>query len=449
MLLFYLVAPCETTETSTQLIITNVTLIDGTGALPQYGMDVHIKDGKIWSIQKNGTNKYNSDTLDATGKYLIPGLIDGHVHPGNFKETFPIFMHYGVTTILVPGCSKCSDEHYSKMRQASAFLKIPAPRILHTSQHFSMKGRHPVKTFPSTNWVHEKTIFYLEDTLQIERYVKQVAQNPIIGIKVTIEDGPTPPMVPRIPTMFVKKIVHEASKYNLEVFAHVSDLDEVRIAIEGGVKNIIHFTGVDIDWDKDSGLMDTLLKQNISWVTTLMLDKSFLYPLNPAWLNFVEEQGVFDPVEITKLKGQLYVDRANQVVAFLKSEYQIEEAILDNLIQFQVDDLKMLSDKGCNVVIGTDTGNDFIFPGLSVHEEMQLMQLGGFKPLEVIKMATSNAAKMLKIENEVGSITEGKKADLILLDKNPLEDISNTLSINCVLKEGKIVGRINKNIRDD
>lgn len=81
-------------------------------------------------------------------------------------------------------------------------------------------------------------------------------------------------------------------------------------------------------------------------------------------------------------------------------------------------------------MLGTDVGGrPYILPGISVHEEMQLLQLGGFAPEEIIKIGTQNVAKMLGISDEYGTIEEGKIADMILLNHNPVINISNTLSI--------------------
>ena len=94
------------------------------------------------------------------------------------------------------------------------------------------------------------------------------------------------------------------------------------------------------------------------------------------------------------------------------------------------------------MVLGTDTGNDFNFPGYSLHEEMQLLEIGGMEPLDIIKMGTLNAAKMMKAQDSLGSIEVGKIANLILLDKNPLESIRNTLEINKVIKNGVVQKRL-------
>ncbi len=114
-------------------------------------------------------------------------------------------------------------------------------------------------------------------------------------------------------------------------------------------------------------------------------------------------------------------------------------AVMKSMMQ----DLNRLHVMGINVVVGTDLGGrPFIVPGYSFHEEMQLFELGGFSTEEIIKCATLNAAKMLRVDEDYGSIEKGKVADFIILDKNPLEQISNTLSIHSVYKNGTIQPRI-------
>ena len=193
------------------LVIRNVNLIDGSGKQLQENVSIGVKDGRIISIDSDSTIM-GKDIIDGTDKYLMPGLFDCHVHTGNFQQDFQHFIHYGVTSIFIPGGITCTNEYYESMRELGGQDSIPAPRVFHTSQHFTMKGRHPAKTYGG-NRKHGENIFYLKDTNQIESIVRQVAQYPILGIKITIEDGPSPPFVERIPQEFVNKTVKEASKY--------------------------------------------------------------------------------------------------------------------------------------------------------------------------------------------------------------------------------------------
>lgn len=247
----------------------------------------------------------------------------------------------------------------------------------------------------------------------------------------------------RIPQEFVNKIVKEAKKNETEVFAHVSDKLELSMALNAGIRNIVHYTGIDLDFERDKALVDSIYKSNISWVTTMMIDKSFIYALHSDLVAQIEEINLFDSEEVKMLQDSSVVEEAKQYAKMLENYYGIQNPDLENIIKPYIEEIIILNENGVNMVLGTDTGNRFIFPGYSLHEKMQLMELGGIKPLQIIKMGTHNAAKMLKILDTHGTIEEGKFADTIVLDKNPLESIRNTLTIRTVLNNGKIQQRLN------
>ncbi len=423
------------------MVINNVSLIDGTGVPIRQNISVGIKAGKIVSIDSIATNS-TENTIDGTGKFLIPGLFDCHVHISDFEKQFPQFVHYGVTSIFITGGSKCTNEYYASMRAQGNQDTLPAPIVFHTSQHFTMEGRHPVKTYKG-NWIDGETVFLLKDTIQIERLVKEVTQYPIVGIKLTIEEGPNPPWVERIPQSFVNKVQQEASKNNTYVFAHVSDNLELNMALDAGIQNMVHWTGIDIDFEKDSVLLKKIYDINPSFITTLMIDKGFLYPLFPEWIEAIRRENVFSEEDLSLAGDSGYIARSMDNINFWKGFLQKEEIELRDIASFQVDDIKELSSNGINFALGTDTG-PFVLPGYSLHEEMQLFEMGGMDQLEIIKMGTLNAARMMRAQDSLGSIEKGKIANMILLDKNPLEEIKNTMAIHSVIKRGIVQDRIKK-----
>ncbi|MEZ4796741.1 MAG: amidohydrolase family protein [Flavobacteriaceae bacterium] len=442
LILILLVFSCsKSTEETYNLVITNTNLIDGTGSEIQPNKNIYIKDGIIVKID-SGEAKPNKNVVDGTDKYVIPGLFDAHVHTTNYQRDLPLFVHFGVTSIFVTGGSKATNDYYSEMRAFGNDTLVTAPRVFHTSQHFITEGSHPVKTYSTSNWIDGETYFTIKDTIQIENLVREVAQQPIKGIKLTIEDGPAPPFIERIPQEFVTKIAKEAKKNNTRVFAHVSDNIELKMAFDAKINDIIHYVGVDIDFERDTDLLDYMYNNDVSIVTTLMIDKSFLYPLYKDWINTIEAIDLFNKEEVASLNDSSEIERAKRYTNMLVNEFNIEEPIFQNLIVSQVQDIDELYKNGVNMVIGTDTGNTYIFPGYSVHEEMQLMELGGMQPIDIIKMATHNAAKMLDELDNLGTIETGKIADMILLNKNPLETIKNTLSINTVINDGIIQKRL-------
>ena len=323
------------------LVITNVNLIDGTGSALQENVNIYIKNGKISSIDiEKVTDQKNS--IDGTGKYVIPGLFDCHAHTTDYKNDLPKFVHYGVTSIFIPGGSTCSDSYYRAMRNFGAQDSLPAPRIYHTSQHFTMEGRHPVKTYANSNWIENETVYFLKDTLQIEVLVKQMAEQPILGIKLTIEDGPAPPFVERIPQEFINKTVKEAKKYGLEVYAHTSDNEEFLMAVDGGAQNLVHFVGIDLDWNDTAHIeaVDQLLAIDASIVTTLMIDKSFLYAINEEWLKIPELNEAYSQDDLLKLITPNSIEKSTRMENLIKLDYGLSEVTLESIFMSQVADIQ-------------------------------------------------------------------------------------------------------------
>jgi len=414
------------------LAVTDVTLIDGTGAPSEAGVTVLVRDGRIAAITTGPLRQEAATVVDGTGRYLIPGLIDAHTHPFPVEETFPQFVHYGVTSLLITGGSTASRENLARVRALSEAGALPSPRVFHTSQHVTMEGRHPVKTYPSPDWVEGETVYFMRAAGDAEHIVEAVADQPIVGIKVTIEDGPEPPFVELIPVEFVAALVEAAHARGIEVFAHVSTVEGLRIAEAAGADHLVHFNGLGIDWERDHEVIERLRARDASCVTTLVISKMFFYPVHPEWLDEVEATGLFDANEIARLRAGR---SAEEALAFLRTVTGLADPTLDTVIRPQVEDLRELHRRGFNLVVGTDTGNDFIFPGLSLHEELELLAMG-FTPAELIPMATRNAAEMLGVLDEVGTLEVGKWADMVLLDRNPLDDIRHTRSIRAVFRGG-------------
>ncbi|MDC6406149.1 MULTISPECIES: amidohydrolase family protein [Maribacter] len=445
-LIYLVLVCCFVACTSNQqhrfdLVISNVNLIDGTGKPIQSNVSIGIKDGRVTAIDSVSIEGAKN-SIDGTGKFLIPGLFDCHVHTSEFEKDFPRFMHYGVTSIFITGGSSCTNEYYASMRSYGNQDTLPAPIVFHTSQHFTMEGRHPLKTYQG-NWEDGKTVFLLNDTLQIENLVKEVTQYPIIGIKLTIEDGPHPPWVERMPQAFINKVQKEAMNYDTEVFAHVSDNVELEMAMDAGIQNIVHWTGIDIDFQRDTVLLEKIYQVRPSFITTFMIDKGFLYPLFPEWVADLRQENVFDEAYFENANKPEFLARAEQNMGFWRDYFQKDSVKLADIAAFQVEDIIALSENGIRFALGTDTGF-FVMPGYSLHEEMQLLEMGGMEPLDIIKMGTYNAAEMMHAQDSLGSIEMGKIANMVLLDKNPLDEIRNTMAINTVIKRGKVQKRIEK-----
>jgi imidazolonepropionase-like amidohydrolase len=102
----------------------------------------------------------------------------------------------------------------------------------------------------------------------------------------------------------------------------------------------------------------------------------------------------------------------------------------------------MLQEQGVVIAVGTDTGNPFVFPGYSVHRELELLVQAGLTPMQALEAGTRRAADMVRADDAFGTIEVGKRADLLILRANPLENIRNTRTLEVVVSEGRVVDRV-------
>lgn len=428
-------------KTFADLLIKNITLIDGTGNSELYNQNIYIKEGRILKIDTL-TNYSTTDTIiDGSGKYLIPGLFDNHIHLSqDYERRLKQFIHFGVTNVFIPGGSKSPYTTLQLIDSLENHNLITAPKIWYTSPSVTMENAHPAKTQPETNWDDGENIYFLKDGSSIPKIVSDAKANGAIGIKVIIEDGPAPPLIKRIDTLLIRKLADEAHVNNLILVSHVSDMEEVRMSVENGVDAIMH-GATDLDWEADFDLLMKIRSKNISWVSTLNMGYGFIdYPLHPEWLDSKEWE-VFD-IEREDLKAQQ--DRAKQAaIGILKGYFKMEPEDWENHRNKTLAKINKLDSLGINIVIGTDTGTPaYNVSGLGAHEEMQHHQKGGMNSLRIIKCATHNAAKMLGVQDDYGTIETGKYGNMIILNESPLEDISNTLTIDIVIKNGDVQERI-------
>lgn len=482
-LIYFLVTACSTAPpgritalTQADLVITGVTLIDGTGSSPRSGTTIVVRDGRIAAVTPDREVRVPAGirTIEASGKYVIPGLADMHVHfglgsPVGGREGLPDEvlareLYYGVTTILQLGGSGGSTDSILALRERRASGALQAPSIYGTGGHLTLHGTHPIYTiFPpsvreaadalaaATPLSDPVDLYTLGIGLSFVRSeeaareaVRERAEGGMHAIKITVESGPTTfgDDHPQMPVEMIRAIVDEATLYGLPVFAHVSSLDELEAALEGGAAGAVHAV-----WDHplpDTALADRMAAAGFALVPTLSLYDgtiSLRYVDEPMDLSdpFLRETVSED--EVSALTDPGFVAR------FRRAGVAIDQPGIDRAEAFRrrlghvLANVRMLHDRGVLVALGTDTGNPYVFPGYSVHHELELLVRAGLTPIEALEAATKRAAEMIGADAEFGTVEPGKRADLLILEANPLEDIRNTRSVEVVISEGRVVDR--------
>ena len=441
-------------------VIENVGIIDPIDGL-ELNMSVVIKENKILDIFKtreivlSPKNKVHK----GTNKFIIPGLWDSHIHFAFEKDlatSMPnLFLYHGITSLRDTGgefdfVNKFKQEAISNPKTKSR-VKIAGPLI---------DGKFNV--YDGSNIYFPKLSIQNIDNNQLERNVRLLIDKKVDFLKAYEMLSPAQfkilsnlakennlKLTGHVP---LSMSVIEASNLGLNSMEHLRNLElsmtEMseklfqerknlllnKSSIKGSeLRSLIHSKQRmksinDLDSIKINNVIDALIKNDVWQIPTLILYKNFANKTfkNPDYLQFL---------------NLLPEERKEE---WIKKINAIDNVISKDVVEYTVWSKKMVDfmhDRGISFMSGTDTPIGFLIPGLSLHQEIQELYESGLSELEAIQTATINPAKYFNLENSLGRIKSGFIADLIILDKNPLESISNTKSIHAVIKEGHLMNR--------
>lgn len=416
------------------VIFSHVDVIDGTGHPAKRNMDIAFQNGKIVSIKKN-TKKDTGDTnaLDMTGKIIMPVMTNAHAHIGLIKGTtnsgknftreniikeLERYEAYGVGTILSMGSDL---ELIYQLRDSSRAGKIPGASIYTAGYGF----RSPTRTGQPES--DTEKFFRPTTPEQAADAVRQLVPRKPDVIKMWVDDfgGTTEKMKPEI----YRAIIAEAHKNGIRVAAHVYYLEDAHRLLDAGVDIFAHSIR---DQEIDDALIAKMKTKGTIYIPTLTRDGyEIFYAKLPPWINDPFFKASLEPGVYEMITQEDYRNRIANSAQFQKNTDAYNTALRN---------LKKVHDAGIVVALGTDSG---AFPvraeGFSEHLELKLMVDAGLTPIQVLTIATKNAATALKIQQDQGTLEPGKKADFIVLTADPSQDIQATHNIHSVWKNGILV----------
>jgi imidazolonepropionase-like amidohydrolase len=230
------------------------------------------------------------------------------------------------------------------------------------------------------------------------------------------------------PEMY-KAVIEEAHKKRLRVAAHEYALEDAKRLVADGVDVLAHSVR---DQVVDDAFVQSMKRQGVWYVPTFIVDESFfIYAGRPEFMKSAFFQQAAGPKLMAKFDAPGYAEKVNQdpQTAQHRKDFEIGQQ-----------NLKRLFDAGVHVGFGTDSGAlPGRIPGFAEHHELELMVKAGLTPMQAITAATGENAKLLHAFDR-GTIAVGKRADLVVLDADPLIDIRNTQKISAVYHEGRVVG---------
>lgn len=389
-------------------------LFDGRGVIENAVMLV--RDGKIVAAgtAADVAVPEGAEKVDLAGRFVTPGLILGHGHVGGSKglETGPavytdenlqaqlgLYARYGVTTVVSLGGD---GPEAIRLRDAQSSADLNRARIF-------VAGKIVDADTPDG----------------ARQMVDEDAAMKVDFIKIRVDDnlGTTKKMTPEV----FQAVIEQAHQHKLPVAVHLYYLDDAKAVLKAGADNIAHSVR---DKEVDQELIDLLKEKNVCLCPTLTREVStYVYESVPEFFSdpfFLRDA---DPQVLEQLK-----DPARQAgLQKNKAAQQYKKAL-----EVAMANLKKLSDAGVRIVFGTDTGPPARFQGYFEHMELDLMAKAGLTPEQIVRSATSEAARCMKLEG-VGSLEAGKWADFIVFAQNPLADIANSKSLESVWIAGNRV----------
>ena len=458
--------------------ILNAKLIDGTGGPLQEGVTIVIRNGKIDKIGDR-INVEGIPRLNVDGAYVLPGLIDSHVHlmwgPGaviqnyetsteqNWKQGWgKYYPHYlkaylacGVTTILDVGSPSYVihevRQHLADGRPGPNYYTL-GPFLAPPNGYGSFFNHNPAS--PE----------------EVEEHLNIIQSLNIHGIKISIEKGWSVlgGSYPMHTSSVLQTIKQEADKRKLPIYVHATCEEDQITALKLGVHALAH-TLISRKKKISDGLihlMKTSASHQMSTLTTMDAELTYFYTerLNDPLLAMVAPEIELSSAK-NRLKRQLAytmlmnygLPRSPRVEGHLMRFFQNYPGLStklflwmaklfngkkqqENALDNSKDAIFRLHNAGIPIVMGSDAAYTpsslYAFHGISSLREIELLGEAGLKPQDAIKAATQTPAQMLGLSHEIGPIEVNKKADLAILRENPLVDLSALRSIQWTVKNG-------------
>ena len=461
-----------------RLIIRGATLIDGTGGMPRGPVDIVIEENKIVDIKGVGTPMLPIDAknrptgatkeIDATGKYVMPGIIDLHIHTGSETKApeaeyvYKLWLAHGITTVR--GVPSGDLEWSLSEKKRSAQNKIAAPRMI--SFHRPGSGKE---------WKDRKIL----TPADAKEWVQYAHKKGVDGLKL----GSHRPEI-------MKALLDEANKLGMGSTAHLAQTGVAQMnAIDAarlGLTGMTHFYGlfesmyenldvqpwpVDMNYNNEQHRFGQVARQwnmvkpgGEKWNALLEEFLELDYFLNPTMAIYSAGRDVMrarnadwhSKYTLPTLMDYFQPSRENHGAYWFYWTTH-DEVAWKKFYQVWMQFLNDYKNRGGKVTVGSDAGFIYQTYGFTTIEEMEMLQEAGFHPLEVIRAATLHGAEEifypLKKPIEYGVVREGLLADLVVLDENPLENLkvlygTGAVKLNDETRQVERVGGVEYTIKD-
>ncbi|MCB2205592.1 amidohydrolase family protein [bacterium] len=445
-------ASSQTSNTAREVVaITNVRVVHTHEKRVVEDATVLLREGKIAWVGKAEEAQLPGEgkVIDGTGKYLIPGLVDGHIHffqsgglytrpdaldlrsrvpydeeldsiRANFRDVFRRYLRCGITTVADAGGPMWNFD----VRALARSMRV-APRVFLT-------GPLIASYQPDALTTDDPPIIKVTSPEEARALVRREVEKQPDFIKVwyVVSEKLGLDVEQFRPTC--EAIVDESRKAGLPVWAHATQLETARAAVEAGADVLVH----DItDEEVDKQFLELARERGVILVPTLWVFQSYALVFAGQFTPTKEELAFADP----RVLGSLFDIRGLDESALPERAKALQgKSGLDIPNPVALANVHALHDGGVRIAAGTDAGNIGVLHGPSLFRELELMHEAGMDAHDVLISATLQGAALVGREQQQGSIQAGKAADLVLLNSNPLDNLENCADISLVFKDGYV-----------
>ena len=437
---------------SDTFLIRGARIFVGDGKVIENG-SVLVRSGKIAEVYDGAgpdPKTLRAETVEAAGKTILPGLIDVHVHlgaPGGFYpdtskydaeksmlRNLAAYLYSGVTTVRSVGDGL---DAVLKVRSRVSSGEVLGSDLSTCGPLFTAPGGHGTEYFkeipaPARANLEKQFVRIPGSSEEARQQVNQLKTQGVDCIKAVLEAGAGGQVFNRLDTGLFDAIAQQAHADSLPLAVHTGDDRDVADAVRAQANSIEHGSFREKIPD---ALFEQMAKQGTFYDPTLSVGEAFKdFAAGKTDLlkrSLVQQVG---PPELLRGTEEALASADTEPIRKALSQYPIDMPIA-------IDNLKRAYEHGVLLVTGSDAGNFLVIHGPTVQHELQLWVQAGIPPAVALQAATLNAARLLRSENRIGAIRPGNDADLLVVDGNPLDDITATERISLVVFKGERVDR--------
>ncbi len=443
-----------------QTYITSVTVVDVEKQQLLPGRVVTMENNKITGVYDAKLVRLKmpagATVIDGTGKYLMPGMTDAHVHffqsgglytrpdamdlrkympydkeiewvHDNMEDQLRRYTRLGITTVIDVGSTisflNQRDSFQNKNYAPAIFMTGPLITSYEPAAFKDLKNDEPfylVKNADEAKAALQKQLPYHPDFIKIwyiagrGQHVEDSARKFFPAVKATID---------------------EAHQHNMKVAVHATERITAQLAIEAGCDYLVHSVDDEI---LNADFINLMKKNHVIICPTLIVADN--YASTYVQGNSYDFQTLINanPIQLGSLNNLSDIPDKNMIANY-KMAGQRSKAIFAKKDSVMLVNLKKLADAGIIIASGTDAGNIGTLHATSYMDELRTMKKAGLSNWQIMQASTINGAKVLGKENNFGSITIGKTADMVLLDADPIADIDNLQKIDLVINKGYVI----------